>query len=166
MRTLPLLIAVLGLGCGRSSGTDGGMGGSATLSGAVSGTEAVTATGAYDSNGVLGFAIENQASGAGGLNVAITLTGTTLQAGTFTPANVTKAGVVLTEATGIWVASAHDSNQPDQGTFSLTVTDPGPALTGSNGNRVWTSPHGSLDATAKPAMGSGATGEVTVHVTF
>lgn len=65
---------------------------------------------------------------------------------------------------GLW-AQFFNQSSPNQGTFSLTISATGPALT-SGANKAWASPHGTFTATLKPVAGTAASGDVNVSVTF
>jgi hypothetical protein len=66
-----------------------------------------------------------------------------------------------------WEMVVHDgSGSPDQGTFTLAISDPGPMVVGTSGAVAWTMPHGSLNIIEYPVMGSSATGTVTVQASF
>ena len=146
--------------------------GTATIGGGPGGSVTVTSVASYDStNSTLGFAIVNATPGAGGttLAVAMVLNGASLQTGTFTSANVKSAGSTVQTGSGaatkVWAQYYKQNGLADQGSFSLTISDTGSQITASSG-AAWPSPHGSFTGTLKPATSSGASGDVTLNVTF
>ncbi len=178
---LVFALACSGLGCTVSSGgnagidggskTDSGGGASCafTLSGAYSATGTCTAVAGYDptsaTNPGVGF---NIASGNTTLfTFASELsTSNNFSAGSYDQSTVQKAAGSTLNGSAAWLVSAHNSGDPDQGSFMLVISDPGPVVTGTNGGMVWTSPHGTLTATMPALAGSGTTGTVAVQVNF
>ncbi len=67
-------------------------------------------------------------------------------------------------ATQSWQALADGSSTP-QGSWTLNLTDLGQSTSGSSG-KVYSGMHGTLNATLAPTAISGATGNVTLAVTF
>ena len=177
---LVLALVCSGLGCGGSGGsgsggaTDmaggGGGGCTFTLSGSDSTTGTCTAAAGYDpSSGTNpGLAISIASSSAvfnfgGQLSASNNFgAGASYNQGTV----VNAAGETL-NGTAAWQVVIHDvSGMPDQGSFTLQISDSGPVVTGNNGAMVWTSPHGTLTATMPADSGSTATGTVTAQATF
>ena len=182
MRSLIFAITCSGLACSASVGAqkDSGAGpqdgASAqsctyTLSGAISATGSCTATAAFDTssgtNPGLGFDITGTSAEFNfGSNLSASNDFAALE--TYDQTNVVNAAAEVLQGNPplTWEATVHNTNgDPDQGSFSLHITDTGTTLT-SNGNSVWTAPHGSLDATLPAVTASGASGTVTAHVTF
>jgi hypothetical protein len=94
------------------------------------------------------------------------------EAKTYTPADVVSAiGLFaeLPDGGGARWTMKSDDDGGAVGTFSLDVTDLGPATAGtagSNLNESFAAPHGSYTATYEAEPGGSATGSVTVNVTF
>jgi hypothetical protein len=169
-RFLGLFAAVLATGCGSSSVNNNGPStpttGTATLTGAATGTLSVSVLGGFESpDTFVALVIDSKPLAYPNLSITVSIPGTSLQTGTFTSANVTEA-VSLYTTTGsggpTW-EQAFDQNH-DTGTFSLTLSSVG-ASTGAGTVTDWPSPHGSFSATLEAVL-QGASGEVDVSVTF
>jgi hypothetical protein len=171
---LGLLVAALCIGCGSGSSA----GGTATLSGAITATLDVTATGNLVTSGcgvsepslALVFAGETSTTA---LTASVCTPGTSPQAGTFTTANTTTAASEYTETESggpslAWSQQFASGNPYAPGTFSLTLTSAGTLGTapGGGGPTPWGEQHGTLSATL-PAEPSGpASGTVTLSISF
>jgi hypothetical protein len=152
--------------CGGSSDNNGGTPGGCSVK--ISGAK--TATGAcslvtvahVNADNTNGFGIVSDVTG---LSVALELGTGAARTGSYTQATVPSGGIVYVPGTSsgpTWMAEHSGS---DGGTFTLNLTDLGPGSTVPEGT-AYLAPHGTLDATLKPTSGSGATGDVTVKVTF
>ena len=144
-----------------------------TVSGAQTGKGTCTVMAALtaDSNGVALVV-----SGGQSFEFAATLSGeTSLTGGSYTNAQAAPGygAEYLVGQTGAYVLCSTSDNcsdaqgnvAPAQGSFSLTVTDPGPAETVGTA-MLWTAPQGTLTVTM-PAQPLGAeSGTVTVNVTL
>ncbi|MEO7111062.1 MAG: hypothetical protein ABI183_11550 [Polyangiaceae bacterium] len=94
------------------------------------------------------------------------------QATTYTAANVQSGGGIFQVSFDgggpSWMMN-QGGDAGAAGTFSLDVSDLGPSAPGKGGsnlNEVWSSPHGSYEATYDADAGSSASGPVTVNITF
>src|SRR3954470_237722 len=127
---------------------------SATLSGSLTGTTKCNSNmvGGYDpSKNTAGLGVS---TGTPYVVVAIGYTGD-WHTGTYTQANSVpnggSSGITAqpsNASTQIWAAIAGSSNASDnQGSWTLNITDTGPVVTGTNGQKAYTSMHGSLDGT-------------------
>lgn len=142
-----------------------------TFSGAItgSGTCAVAGGNGYKNgssgNGV-GIGLTATVAGINSFAFALDLGTTAVTAGTYSNTTTSaSAGTAITSPSNqAWVQS-HSSNQSDQGSYTLTITDLGPGVT-SSGGTAYVAMHGSLNATLTPVTGSGASGNVTVSVSF
>jgi hypothetical protein len=140
-----------------------------TLSGALAGTGACTAVGAYSaSSNTLDFVIAStdQPTAFHNLTFGLQLPGHTLQAGTFTSSNSTTADTLLfaTDLRQFWLQS-FNRGFTDQGTFTITIASTGNEVD-NGGDKTWPRAHGSLTATLTPSPRSTASGTVNVSVTF
>jgi hypothetical protein len=166
-------------GSGTGGSGTGGSGGSGvtactyTVSGAQAGTGTCTVMAALtaDSNGVA-LVI----SGGQSFEFAATLSGeTTLTRGTYTNADAAPGfgAEYLVGVTGAYVLCSTSDNcsdaqgdaVPAQGSFSLAVTDPGPAQTVGSAT-LWATPQGTLTVTMPAQPGGAETGTVMVVVTL
>lgn len=161
--------AMAACGGGGGGGTDAGTSGGCTitLSGALTATAPCTPAGAYGaSSNALGFEISSQGTSPNfnSFNFSIQLPGTTLQTGTFTSANSTKAATVVSgnTSTQIW-GQYFNHGSANQGTYSFTITSTG-AEFDSGGKKTWSYAHGSLTATLAPS--GTASGTLDATVTF
>jgi hypothetical protein len=75
-----------------------------------------------------------------------------------------KGGATLQVGTQFWAAVVGSTS--DQGSYSLTISSTGTAVTAANGDKAYLGVHGTLDATMPPVAGSGSTGNVTLHAEF
>lgn len=167
--------------CAGGSGTGNGDSGTGTstgstpctftVSGAQTGSGSCAITAAYDSQkGGLGFTITDSDT----FTFGATLSGQmTLTAGTYTLADaVPGAGAeYLASPTLVYdmcttsqncITPSGGSGGTPQGSFTLTVTSPGPVTAGV----LWSSPAGTLVLTLPAEPTSGSTGTVTVNVTL
>lgn len=138
-----------------------------TISGAKTFTTGCTAVGAHDdSTGKTGFAISSNDTTNGAFNFALEVGSGDLSATTYTKANTANGGATYStpDYSQSWAALYNQSGSTDQGSFSLALTSTGIKITASGG-AGWTNPKGSADFTLAPLDG-GATGNITVHVTF
>jgi hypothetical protein len=166
-----------GTGGTGTGGTGTGGGGATactyTVSGAQTGTGTCTVMAALtsDSNGVAVVV-----SGGQGFEFAATLSGeTALTEGTYTDADAAPGfgAEYLVGVTGAYVLCSTSDNcsdaqgdpSPAQGTFSLTVTSPGPTQT-AGGGTLWSAPQGTLTVTMPAQPGGAETGTVMVVVTL
>lgn len=170
---LALAVAAISAACGGSSSPGSGGGGSANFSGALTGIAPIAVSASQASNGLLGLTVQSTSATAPHLQGTITIqNGSALQATTYTGgssamrATVTAyqppAGAANYQATAIGDAAN------DQGTFSITFTSTGTAIT-SGGFSTWPLAHGTFAATmpAVPSSAGGtATGTATVTGTF
>ncbi len=166
-----------GTGNTGTGGTGTGGGGATactyTVSGAQTGSGTCTATAALtsDSNGV-GFVV----SGGQDFEFGATLSGqTALTQGPYTDGDAAPGfgAEYLVGLTGAYMLCSTSDNcsdaqgdpVPAQGTFSLTVTSPGPVQT-AGGGTLWSAPQGTLTVTMPAQPGGAETGTVTVVVTL
>jgi hypothetical protein len=177
MRGLVLAGCVGMLGaCDSSSDADGGAGdgggdaGSVacvlTLSGAVTATASCSGGGSNDATtNATRFdlgAVNNPSFQS--FSFSIQLGTGDLIAKTYDASNVASAlGALLVPPAKLWNEFTRDSTSPDLGTFSLVITDPGLHYPGGT---IYFYSHGTLDATLGPNTLTGASGTVTVHITF
>jgi len=168
MRLLIIFAAVGLCACGNPNPSGVSMA-TVTLSGGVTGNANTTVAAATEASGV-GFALSTS-TGDPTVDVAIVLTTSTLQTGSYTESSssVSKAGITVSHASMTppltWAVFARESGSPDQGTFTLDITSTGSAITGSSG-MAWPDVHGNLTATLEPVTGTGADGSTTLAVTF
>jgi hypothetical protein len=128
-RILGLVVAALMLGCGNTANNMTPTIGTATLSGALSGTVSESAW-AY-AEPLADYLWFNVASDSEPEVVfGSKIPGTSLGAGTFTGANVTFAPTTVTFSAsdaGVWLQQFDSSTSTQQGNFSLTIASVGPA---------------------------------------
>jgi hypothetical protein len=138
-----------------------------TLSGARSESGSCTVTAAYDpSASSPGFTIEIS---GGDFTFAswLSMTNNFTAGASFNQGNVKNAAGETLLNTEAWSVVVHDSSSmPDQGSFALNISSPGPTVAGTNGALAYTEAHGSLSAMMPAITGSGASGSVTAQVTF
>jgi hypothetical protein len=152
-------------------GGGGGGGCTFTLSGSYSTSGTCTVTAAYNASSPSsppGLGIEI-ASSSTVFNFSSKLSSTNnFAAGaSYTQGNVVTAGAETLNGTAAWQIVIHNVNgMPDQGSFTLSISSPGPAITATDGSMEWMTPHGTLSATMPADSGSGATGTVDAQVTF
>lgn len=137
-----------------------------TLSGAVTGTHGcVVAMGLNSTTDTVDMGVSAAISQTEQFSLALKFPGTALTAGTFTSSTDGAAGAVVeSQIPKVWDAVRGDP--PDQGTFSITISGTGTPVTGNTGDVGYLNTHGSADATMPAIASSGATGTVTVHVTW
>ena len=88
-----------------------------------------------------------------------------MRAGTFTHADAGASGFIIVQSgTSQWAALPASASTP-QGTYTMSVSDPGISTPSGNGT-VWPAPVGTVDATMPALTGTSATGTVTLHLTF
>lgn len=175
---LPLMLALAcsAVGCGgdNGNGSDGGQGDMAgpgcnfTLSGSISTMGFCTATASWDpAKPALAIAIATNAT-AFSFSSQLSVTNDFTAGKSWNQGSVVIAGAeTIDGGTAAWQATAHNtSGMPDQGSFTLDISDPGPVIAGNSGALIWASPHGTLDATMPAVTGSTATGTVTAQVSF
>ena len=165
---------------------DAGEGGSPVSDGAsdapVGPTQCTwTATGAMAANGTCTFTV---AYGASKNELGFSMTGmpdqvnfggavagkTTLTAGTYTLADMPQAGGTFIPApTTPWAMCNNDNCSdgmgnptPNQGTFTLSISDPGPVTAGV----LWQKAHGTLTMTLPADPNTSASGTVTLTAVF
>lgn len=174
-RMLGLWATVLATSCGSSSPGGGGLTtaetGTVTFSGAATGTLSVSILAGFEAPSTyVGFVISSAPGSYPNFNFTGRLPGTSLQAAAYTDADATLPGVnTIYSSTSAVGASweqvySTDPALPETGTFSFTITSPGPSVSAS-GVTDWFSPHGSLTATLVP-ISAGASGTVNATITF
>ena len=164
MRMAAVAIAATVLGCGGGGALPGQTAScTATLSGALSGTydckPAATAWQSSNNMGAFAFQVQ-QAGSTPGIQVGIGWTGEP-QVKHYKQSDADAQGgvIVQTASSQNWSAVAGF-----QGTYDLNFTSVTNPISASNG-KVYTTA-GTLDATLPATSGTGATGTITVHVTF
>lgn len=140
-----------------------------TTTGSVATTGTCTFRAAADTaNNQLGFSFTGSANSVsfGGAEPGTV----TLKAGTFTLADVPEAGgTFLDGTTSLYgmcnngaCADGKSNPIPNQGTFTLTITDPGAVQSGV----LWSAAHGSLHMLLPADPNTTASGTVTLDATF
>jgi hypothetical protein len=86
---------------------------------------------------------------------------------TWDDSNALGGGAQYQVGDAVWafVLNATNHDPPDQGSFSLTIDDPGPETVG-NDSSTWISPKGELTIHLTAVPKTGATGEVIADVSF
>ena len=167
---LEFFFVVPATGCGSSSVNNNGPStpstGTATFTGAATGTLSVSVLGGFESpDTFVALAIDSKPLAYPNLSITVSIPGTSRQTGTFTSANVTESVTLYTTtASGCPTWTQAFDQKHDTGTFRLTISSAG-ASTGAGTVTDWPSPHGSFTATLEPLL-QGASGEVDVSVTF
>jgi hypothetical protein len=164
-------------GTGGSAGTGGSLPCTYTVSGAQTGSSACSVVAAYNpKTSVLGFTVTTSPpTGLPVFTFGCSISGATaLVAGTYTLEDVSPgAGSdYVSSPTSAWFMCTTQANCgedeqtkmpiPPQGSFTLTVTDPGPAEAGV----AWLSPQGTLVVKLPAKPGTTASDTVTVTVTL
>ena len=157
-------------GAGGASGA-GGTGGGQSCAYTVSGEQLIASPCNLTADATTGGNVQFGAANGGAFAFNATFsTLTTLTAGSYTQADASSySGDFPLSISDFYVCSADcldATGKPSspQGTFALTITDPGPTQVVS-GVTFW-SPHGTL-IVVMPARPNGAqSGSVTAHVTF
>jgi len=88
--------------------------------------------------------------------------------GTYTSANVvsSQAASASTTSGAAWAENFNNGSNPNQGTFTLTITSTGSEISAGSGD-AWQGIHGSLNLTLPPDPNSTvATGTLTATATF
>jgi hypothetical protein len=168
-----------GTGGGGSGG--GGGGGTApctyTVTGAQTGSGTCSAMGAIASgNPGVAITVDDSGNGDNMFAFAVTISGqNTLTDGSYANADAVPGfgGTYLIGTTGSYVLCSDSQNcsdtsgnpVPPQGTFSLTITDPGPSQS-AGGGTLWSTPQGMLTVTMPAQVGGALSGTVTVSVTL
>ena len=94
---------------------------------------------------------------------SMALPGAALESGTFTADNAARVETTYTQPDGgIWDEFFYSSYPLTTGTFSLTITSPGPV----SADGYWREAHGQFTATMPAVPETSATGVVTVNATF
>jgi len=162
----------MAMGGGGAGGGGGGSGGCAfTLSGSYAASGTCTVTAVYNASSPSsppGLGIEI-AAGSTEFNFSSKLSSTNnfTDGQSYNQGNVVTAGAETLNGTAAWQIVIHNVNgMPDQGSFALTISSTGSAITATDGSMEWMSPHGTLAATMPADSGSTATGTVTAQVTF
>ncbi len=173
IRTLGSL-AVLTLAVAACGGTEvtsnTNTGGTATLTGGLSGSIQVHAAAAYTPGLPNPMFYSFVTSSAGGPNVGfnVGLPGTDLVDGTYTFSNLTMVdghASLLTDPTKTW-STTYGGSATTQGTLTIVIKGYGTAHNNPGGTKSWLFVHGSLNATMPADVGTGATGTTTVSATF
>ncbi len=142
-----------------------------TVTGANASSGACSTDAAFGSgSGGTKLVVAISASGSAAAMVFSAVIGTTE---TFAPGTYTSANVVSSEAasanttTGAsWEENFNNGSDPDQGTFTLTITSTGTEISAGSG-AAWQGIHGSLTLTLPPAPNNTlATGTLTATATF
>ncbi len=137
------------------------------ISGATTGSGSCMVNAAYESSlNAVGVGISD---GTFSFNAALQAR-TMLTAGTYTLTDAPEAGATyLTNTTDEWgmcnngsCADGAGNAIANFGTFTMTITDPGPATAGV----LWMAPHGSIQITMPSVPNTTSTGTVTANVTF
>ena len=162
---LPLFVFACGApGPNETNGDGGGNTGEAactlTISGAVTASTGCTVAATADAQGVH-FGVR---SSDNTFAFVSDRAGTSLDTGTFALSATTKTIATVNKGTAVWSEMYGDSQKPNQGDATYTLTSTGQSYTGSNGTG-WLGEHGTLTATLQPAD-QFATGTVNVSVTF
>jgi hypothetical protein len=164
-----LVLGLLATACSSGNGTNPGtcsltVTGGLTVSGSCTAAAAVTG----NTNGKVAFAVAANPSGSI-ISLLVTLDQTSLQTGTYGSAsgtNVVSAGSEVFGSNGDeWAQFFNEPPVPDQGSFTLTISSTGSEVQ-SGADATWPDPDGSLTVVLAPQPASGATGTVTVQVTF
>jgi len=170
MRALALLVATVELACGQSPLT-------ATLSGPVNGTFAITRSGesaegaTYTQFDIL--TVEPDPGWA----FTITFEGVLLESGTFSDSSSNFMGCAGEVDASLsageddppsWGQSADPSQGASGGAFSLTIFSVGPSSKNPDlaGGTLWGDVHGTLTSTLVPMRGNASTANVTVSAAF
>ena len=143
-----------------------------TFSGAVTGSGKCTIAGgngykAGGSGNGVGIGMNGTVTGVQSFAFALDLGSTAVATGTYSNTATTASEATTLSGTGnaTWIQTSHAGSTPDQGTYTLNLTDLGPGIN-SNGGTAYAAMHGSLNATLPAVTGTGATGTVTVSATF
>lgn len=167
-RVLVLAAAATLVACGGSDLTNPGVC-TVTLSGAVTATKTCVVGAAHDNaSNQTAIAINVQGgSGQPSFAFALNMGSADPLATTYTQASPGEAGSTYMAADNkTWLQLAHDhGGAPDQGTYSLKISDLGTTITASGG-KAWPLIHGTLDATLKAQTATGASGDLVAKVTF
>jgi len=161
-------LALVAVGCGSS--TSPSTPGTATFSGALTGSVSVLALGTYVSGDTAwGFAITNNTTAYPNLNFAGQFAGTSLQTGTYTTANSELVSTLVTSAAAggqLWTQSFDATDvSAAQGSFQLVITAAGAAQSGT-GNTGWNAAQGTATLTLVPESGNPSGSNTNVSVTF
>ena len=153
---------------GASLGDGSASGCTYTITGASTGSGTCTVGATYDSGmGGIDFGVRSGSV----FNFGATIAGAmTLTAGTYTLTEAPGAGAFyLPSAMSEWAmcnngacTDGQTNPIPNQGTFTLTVTDPGPLQSGV----LWGAPHGTVQITMPADPGTSASGTVMATATF
>jgi hypothetical protein len=139
-----------------------------TLSGAVSGTftcqvlvssedTATTMTVVPFQNGGVIQGVSSVLVLHNGINFAVT---------SYSPANVKQGEMIVSgSGTAVWDMLAHATDQDDRGSFALNVFSTGNQLPVGDG-AVWVHAQGNLTGTLPAETTTGASGDISVNVTF
>jgi hypothetical protein len=174
-RFLALIVWPLMLGCINDSTNLTPATGTATLSGAISAIVSVSAWSYTEPDATyLWFTISS--AGEPELVFESEIPGTSLQAATFTSANVTLAQTTVTVSSidaGVWLQEFDSSTSLQQGEFTLRIVSAGPGATGGTvgpggGPRetFYGYPQGTLTAILPPGSTNPSAEATTVNITF
>lgn len=144
-----------------------------TISGAATATGTCSIDAAYSSSdGGVGFILTTSDPSAAIFEFGGTLVGqTALQSGTYTLAESPEAGAEFATGAGTvaWdmcnnggCADGMGNTIPNQGSFTLVISDPGPNTQGL----LWMAPHGTLSIVMPAVPNTGGSGTVMANVTF
>lgn len=159
--------------CGSTTPTGpGGQNCTITFSGALTGTQscyAAAGNGYKSGSSGNGFGLGTTSNTvAQSFAFAVDLGSDSIGTGSYSNTATAKpAGAgATTSANKAWVMEAHStSGDPDQGTYTLNLSDLGTGITTSNGTG-YANPHGSLTVVLKPVTQTGAAGDLTATVSF
>ncbi len=160
---LAVVLSAAAGGC--SSSTPTAPAGTATFSGAITGSSVVSLGSTYSVPDGLRFFIQSPADVYPALGFEAALPGTALQALTYDDTNGTAASTTVQEAATGGITWTQVSEQESTvGTFALLLSDAGESEA-TDGGTGWPSPQGCLTATLVP-VGTLTDAGVTVVVVF